>query len=530
MRRLLLLFLMLIVFGISAISQNTSPLKLVGFHKISAGTMNSKALKEEIGRDTDFNGNKAALIRVRPQGFDGKAMLDFTLFSRPGMEIIHKKYQDGEMQLYVSSNCQGTIVFKYLGEFEFKLPSELESESVYILILGMETATLVIRAVPAEAEIYVDNQKVGTGYASTAVAIGMEHVWKVQGVDYWPKEGKEYFDTHDEKMLNVELDPKFGHITINSVPSGAEVYIDNKKVGTTPYNNQKIKIGRHVVEMRKEGYATSGDIVTIKAGDHNKQLENMTLEKMDMFVEQNAEQLNPTVTEGKKSGVISVSDTKKVFFSCGNLQYQASTGTWRFAEHAWDIVGEDNDNRSSSYRGWIDLFFWGMYDNPTIMPTGNVTNGEWKNYIIANGGGDSWRLLTLDEWNYVFHGRKTSSGIRFAKAIVNGINGVIVLPDNWNAQIHHLRAANDCDAKYNSNNISQTDWTNKLEANGAIFLPAAGSYTTSTFKVGSNGYYWSSSLSKYGQCEWTFSNDFIGSSNLNYQPALSVRLVCPYVN
>ena len=36
---------------------------------------------------------------------------------------------------------------------------------------------------------------------------------------------------------------------------------------------------------------------------------------------------------------IMVSDTQVIKFAPGNLQYQASTGTWRFAEHTWDIIG-----------------------------------------------------------------------------------------------------------------------------------------------------------------------------------------------
>ena len=46
----------------------------------------------------------------------------------------------------------------------------------------------------------------------------------------------------------------------------------------------------------------------------------------------------------------------KIFFSQGNLQYQASTNTWRFAEHQYDLIGSDNSNISSTYSGWIDLF------------------------------------------------------------------------------------------------------------------------------------------------------------------------------
>lgn len=64
-------------------------------------------------------------------------------------------------------------------------------------------------------------------------------------------------------------------------------------------------------------------------------------------------------SEGALKGEFSVSATKKVHFSQGNLQYQASTKTWRFAEHQYDYIGSANSQISSSYTGWIDLFGYG---------------------------------------------------------------------------------------------------------------------------------------------------------------------------
>lgn len=49
----------------------------------------------------------------------------------------------------------------------------------------------------------------------------------------------------------------------------------------------------------------------------------------------------PSVPEGAINGLFSVSPSKKVYFSQGNLQYQASSNTWRFAEHQWNCVGGD---------------------------------------------------------------------------------------------------------------------------------------------------------------------------------------------
>lgn len=274
MKRFILLSL-IVCLGLTAYAQ--SPLKTVSFHKNPNEIVDLRELKDKADRDSDLDGNKAARIRIKAQGFDEKKLLDFTVFPRPGMEVIYKEFKQGELWVYVSSKVQGTLVIKYMGEFEFKLPGKLEPKCGYDLVLGMETGTLVIRTVPTNAEIYIDNEKVGTGYASKAVSVGSEHSYKVQCTNYYPKEGRLFFSQKEEKSLNVELDPNFGYITIKSEPSGAEVYVDDEKVGTTPYLMKKIKLGQHVVELRKTGYESTADMVTIKIGEPNTQLENVKL-------------------------------------------------------------------------------------------------------------------------------------------------------------------------------------------------------------------------------------------------------------
>lgn len=562
MKRLFLL-ISLMIFGFAASSQTGSPLKMISFHKLPNEMADLKALKDECGRDSDLDNNKAALIRVKAQGFSEKTMQEFNPIARPGISIILKKYKDGEMWLYVSSNCLGTIVIKYKGEYEFKLPSKLEAKGVYELVLGMETGTIMVRAIPSNADIYVDNEKVGTGYASKAVSVGTEHHYKVICNDYYPKEGVVYFSQREEKQIEVELEPNFGYITIKSEPSGAEVYVDDVKVGVTPYLMKKIAIGRHTVEIRKYGYEPQADMVMIKADDVNKQFENVKLVE-DKSIPQPPVATTPvtgnpntSVNISSSNGEFSVSSNNKVCFAKGNLQYQASTKTWRFAEHQWDMIGDANKNISSSYSGWIDLFGWGTsgYNgkNPWMTSTTSTgygngerdiagTNYDWGvNNTISNGEGKSWRTLTIDEWVYVFDKRSTSSGIRYAKATVNGVNGVILLPDNWSSSNYSLSNTNKKDAGFSSNRISQSDWTNKFEANGAVFLPAAGyrgvtnvSYrgVTNVSGVGSGGLYWSASFSdRRRACYVWFGGGRLGPGGCsNRSDGFSVRLVCSAEN
>ena len=226
------------------------------------------------------------------------------------------------------------------------------------------------------------------------------------------------------------------------------------------------------------------------------------------------------VMDGAVKGLFSVSENDKVYFSKGNLQYHASSNTWRFAENQWDCVGNGNSNISSSYSGWIDLFGWATsgyyYDGTchypwTCSPTGNYVaygnhyanlddetgQADWGYNAISNGGNriGQWRTLSEDEWEYLVLTRNTASGIRFAKATVNGVNGVILLPDDWNSSVYGLRNTNDeTSASYGDNVISDETWISVLEPAGAVFLPAAGKRESlSVYYANVEGGYWSSS-------------------------------------
>ena len=68
----------------------------------------------------------------------------------------------------------------------------------------------------------------------------------------------------------------------------------------------------------------------------------------------------------------SVAANKKVVFAPGNLQYQASSGNWRFAEQQYLYIGNAAGNTNSGSRStqsnWIDLFGWGTsgWDNTSV--------------------------------------------------------------------------------------------------------------------------------------------------------------------
>lgn len=170
-----------------------------------------------------------------------------------------------------------------------------------------------------------------------------------------------------------------------------------------------------------------------------------------------------------------------VIIAPGNLQYHTGTHEWRFAENTWDYIGGNNIYAStSSYSGWIDLYCWGTGSTPTSMFDDSqyyLNFTDWGINPISNGGNtpNQWRTLSDTEWESILYYRETPSGIRFAMGQVNGVNGEILVPDQWNSDYYPLTHCNEEGVLGEMPNVISADtWDSALKPHGAVFLPCAG--------------------------------------------------------
>ncbi|MBQ0129870.1 MAG: hypothetical protein KBT57_08555 [bacterium] len=297
---------------------------------------------------------------------------------------------------------------------------------------------------------------------------------------------------------------------------------------------------------------------------------------------------NPNFPIGAIPGRFTINANKdQVCFSRGNLQYQASTNTWRFAEHQYDFVGaqdlfnqinkkvgnvfEDGvqcDNRftSATYSGWIDLFCWGTsgYNNkyPYMTSTNNYNYGDGDNNIsgteydwgkhnaISNGGNtpNTWRTLTClgngqEEWYYLIYLRPNAGNLWAKGRIISensttwtydiekDIAGFILLPDSW-VKPDGIKFVAGQGSGYLTNSYSPEDWA-VMEAAGAVFLPDAGhrynvdaSGNANVYYDGA-GYWTSTAYSDENATIFTFGNGGAMHSynGLPRSDGYSVRLV-----
>lgn len=206
--------------------------------------------------------------------------------------------------------------------------------------------------------------------------------------------------------------------------------------------------------------------------------------------------------------VLLVSASKQVTFAAGNLQYTRSSNTWAFAATQYEAIGTGN-TIDYELADKIDLFGWSA-DN-TKAPFGvssALVNppyaGDFVDWGVNTIGADApntWRTLTYEEWQYLL-GSRTNATQLMGVARINlnesgteYTNGLILLPDDWTcpngiAFKSGFAAVEGAQEYANYQTFTLAQWQ-RLEAAGAVFLPAAGLREAAVNNVGIGGYYWS---------------------------------------
>lgn len=269
-----------------------------------------------------------------------------------------------------------------------------------------------------------------------------------------------------------------------------------------------------------------------------------------------------------------------VRFSPGNLQYQPSTDSWRFAPRQWDVVGRYNNTKGSvyennswsdnrnilnvSYDGWMDLFGWGCTGNPDGVhntnqtyyspmstdysnstggcnlnygPTGSydlsVSNkSDWGCVNITNNPNNKykWRLLTNDEWRWLhkyYNDLDVARNLGMARITFNegelsniSLDGIIILPYGVSIDgFVHRNPQGGTPVGWTNNSITPADWTSMEEA-GAVFLPWSFmryKNNQGSIMLSNVAYYWSSTPD---------GNDKARYASVNSSSGLSVGSSC----
>ena len=220
----------------------------------------------------DINNELCALIILNTpeQGFE---------FAGCNVEKVVQK--TGEVWVFVSPGVKFiTIKHRNFGSIRnYAFPQRIESGYVYEMKIRTAKITqiieesitdqyLIINSSTPDAKIYINNEYAGRNSARKFLPITQTHSYRVEAPLHHTKSGEVTLNTEDKTTLQIDLDPAYGYLKVNTSPkSGAQIDINGKlQTQTTPCTIDKLEMGRYTVQAFLPMYKSEPQKVDIRDG------------------------------------------------------------------------------------------------------------------------------------------------------------------------------------------------------------------------------------------------------------------------
>lgn len=222
----------------------------------------------------DQNGEVCALVRIVTTEKD-------FMFEPDALGIVARENKPGEIWLYVPRGARRISIMheKYGVLRNYFYPDIIDKAVTYEMEIsaGDEAKAsavdtnmqlLVMRPEPANADIYIDDEKMPTekGLFTATMKKGA-HTYRVEAPMYAPEAGVIDLGS-EQKIMSVTLKPRFGYLEVFSLPEqDAKVYIDSTEMGLTPYKSDRMPLKNYHVRVEKEFFFPLDTMLTVLPGE-----------------------------------------------------------------------------------------------------------------------------------------------------------------------------------------------------------------------------------------------------------------------
>jgi len=334
--------------------------------------------------------------------------------------------------------------------------------------LKSSMATLRVECPTSGAKIYVNDLQRGTAPWNGSFVAG---IYKVEArLDgYRSQQQSVTLSENENRTLRLPaLEMIIGSLDVKVSPINSDVYVDGKKIGTTPDVFRDIQVGQHRVEIRKEGYETLTKTVTI---NENEQASvTGTLTAVVAATPSTSSTFNDIEELYQEILLFSNFSPSTSYLSCPDNNHPHMIGLGLPSGTKWACcnVGANKPEANGDY------YAWGETETKSVY--------YWDTYVHWDDSGENCHNIGSD-----------IAGTQYDVAHVKW-GGSWVMPSR--DQIKELD--DNCSYEWTTaNGVKGGKFTSKK--NGAsIFLPAAGGRDDSfrddsgLHNAGSHGYYWSS--------------------------------------
>lgn len=355
----------------------------------------------------------------------------FTLSVVPSNAVV---MVDGELK---SLDADGSLILRLpRGEHSYSIQAPGYTSQSSSFTLGVEKVTksiqlesvmasLSISCETAGAAIYVNDQLKTSNSQWTGSLNAGSYLVEARKEGYYSAKQSVSLAQKENKSVNIPaLTARVGNIDVSYKPVNCEVWVDGKKLGTSPDVFKGVLIGSRKVTLKKEGYADK--VVTAEVKEGETTVISGALEKIAS---------DDVVAGSGVSNGTSTSVGGTLEFNVNGVKFvmvPVEGGTFMMgatAEQGSDVYDDEKPSHSvtlsSYYIGQTEVTqeLWTavMGSNPsrftgTNLPVERVTWNNCQTFItkLNSATGKRFRLPTEAEWEYAARGGNKSRGYKYS--------------------------------------------------------------------------------------------------------------------
>ena len=284
-------------------------------------------------------------------------------------------------------------------------------------------ATLSVSCPTPAVSLYVDKKSVGSLPWNGNLKEGM-HLLEVRKDGY--RSQQKTIQLAQQQKLDVAFEALSaiqGNLSVNFKPFGSDVYVDGVKVGQSPRVFNGVLVGNHNVEIRKSGYATSRQTVTISEGQTASISGSLTstasTSGTNVLSSSSSSPFGNTITIPVKNGIsIEMVKVEAGSFNMGATPEMQAPYEVEKPVHRVTLT---NNYYIGKYEVTQALWQAVMGSNPSYfkgddLPVEQVSWNDCQDFISKLNAmtGKRFRLPSEAEWEYAARGGKKSRGYQYS--------------------------------------------------------------------------------------------------------------------
>lgn len=417
-------------------------------------------------------------------------------------------YLDGEKQSDTTNCVIGPVIKGEEVNLQFVKGSYLDWTDT-VEVTGTDTlyidetftGSLKISSTPSGASIILDGEATSktTPHTFDSLIVG-PHSLRLEHEGAATLDSSIVISYEEQAEVNVNLSEHYGHIQVNSTPTGAEIWLDGSNTGyTTNYLLENVSVGLHELKLFKEGYFDWDTTVAVSEG----QTETVNVTLVEAYGDL---QVNSTPT-GAFIWLDGDSTGKWTNYLFADLDVGSHTVRLVKADYPeWDTTVDVNAGQTTTINADLRAGFGSLQVNSTPtgatiyldgFSTGKVTNAlledvnpgshtvklvksgyiDWDTTVAAIKGETTTVNATLEarlKWRY-----QTGDDVYSSPAI--GSDGTVYV-GSWDDYLYAISPNGTLKWRYQT--VVELTSSPTVGSNGVIYV---GSFDYRIYAINSNG-------------------------------------------